>query len=238
MAALFFLTLMVCYTILFQRIRSYQKQISVPGPGTTILLTLIGTKIYDTLVLSIGGVLGEGPLLQAISIPRFLFAGIFVPLLAVTALDFAGRLGLNLAERRHARALFWILAFGLITYEFAAGTMTASLQPEAIFGIVRYIPDESAFPLAAWMVAWLFMLTGLILLGKVRWPWLALFSALYLTVLWVPDIPFAPLVVAGAELSFLWTLVATENRVLRRGYEMSDAELDARLIGRAGPDED
>jgi hypothetical protein len=171
-------------------------------------------------------------LLQALSIPRHLFNAIFLPLLVVTAVEFISRSGLKWAGHRIVSTLAWTLALSLIAYDFTLGLMTTGLVANEYLGVTRYIHVGASSPLPAWVVSALFLIAGLVLFSRARWIWLALGSGLFLAAFLAPALPYPPLAFAGAEALFLWSLVATENRILRKGYELSSTELDKRLTAR------
>ena len=89
---------------------------------------------YDALILSLGGVMGDGPALTALSRLRFVFHGALIPLLfpvCAYALDF----------NKTWKTVVWVFTGILIVLGVAEGFAT-QLEMQQVAGIVRYTSGE------------------------------------------------------------------------------------------------
>ena len=107
---------------------------------------------YDALILSLGGVMGEGGALRALSQLRFVAHGGLIPLLFPIC---AYALGFS----KPWKTAVWVLTGVLIVLGLAEGLCTA-LEARQIAGIVRYTSGEAT-------PAWAGVVSGLLSYGTV-----------------------------------------------------------------------
>ncbi|MFC8228119.1 hypothetical protein [Streptomyces sp. NPDC057287] len=121
---------------------------------------------WDNAVIAVGSLTGAGPLLESLSVPRFVAHALLTPFLVLWSLSALDRAGLRWARRTVVRAA----AVGLTVLLVAAGVLHdilgLSLRPERWAGSLRYVNDAASptGPLPA-------IVTGLVVLaaGIVLW---------------------------------------------------------------------
>ncbi len=215
--------------ILFQRLRGQVRTAQVQFSGRTFLLTAIMALIYDNLVLSIGHLLGHGDLLRALSIPRFLFPVLFMPLLIITLLDFAVEAGSDWAANRWIRLLAWLAVLLAIVYGLLTEYFALELVSVTYMGALLYSPAEPVPPLAAQFVLLLALLFGLQYMRLKRWYWLAAGAVVFFALGLIPLSEYAQIVLPAGEIVFFWSLVATDRFLDAEKFSMSDEEISKRF---------
>lgn len=137
-----------------------------------VLPLLLLSTSYDNLILSIGNLIGEGELLESLSMLRFLLHYLIVPLFIV--------IGVELAHRARAawattvvRVMSWVIAFGLAGIDITKNYIGLELEPNYFAGILRYTAANLSGPPIITIVVNLFMvLIGIGIWIRLKWPWL------------------------------------------------------------------
>lgn len=109
-----------------------------------IAVLVLGGLIYDNVVLGLGGLLGRGDLLRALSVPRYWIHAIGTPLLILLVLEIGERCGLSWAKRR--RGAWVVLAFVLIGFGLGHDGFGQKLQFTTDGGTARYANDAVTGP--------------------------------------------------------------------------------------------
>ena len=109
-----------------------------------IALLVLGGLIYDNVVLGLGGLLGRGDLLRALSVPRYWIHAIGTPLLVLLVLEIGERCGLSWAKRR--RGAWVALAFVLIGFGLGHDGFGQKLRFTTEGGTARYANDAVTGP--------------------------------------------------------------------------------------------
>ncbi|MGD9941040.1 MAG: hypothetical protein AB7T74_14695 [Clostridia bacterium] len=134
--------------------------------------------VYDNLMIALGSYIGPGPLLQALTIPRFAGHALITPIWIVTAVLLALRAG---AFQRTAKGLTlaaWILygsmvVIGLLNeVVFYAGELVTE-------GDVLYYTNVGRLftpPPPSLTMLLVVLLCGAVVLWRTRWPWMLLGS--------------------------------------------------------------
>jgi hypothetical protein len=219
--------------LLFRRFRKLMHEPLTRFNGSTILLVVIGTLIYDNLVVSVGALLGEGGLALGLNLPRFLFRLLFLPLLLVSLLEFAARVEMRWANWKAVMAVVWLAALALAGYGVWQDGLTPELQAAWFQGTLRYERAAAGTPIPAQAVGAAALAIGLLIWLKGRWAWLFLGAAAFLAGGLLQFPPAGPLPAALAAVLFAWSLVATEQRAQGEGFTLTKDELSDRL-GKPG----
>ena len=109
---------------------------------------------YDALILALGTVLSEGPVLQGLSQVRYISHGALIPLLlpiCAYALNF----------KKVGKAIVWIITAILIALGIGSGIFTATV-PEAV-ATVRYACSQDATPGWAYTVSTSVLAYGMVI---------------------------------------------------------------------------
>jgi hypothetical protein len=72
------------------------------------------TVVYDNLVIALGSYIGPGPLLEALTVPRFVGHSLFTPIWIVTAVAFALRAGAFADNKRNMVIGSWVLYSAMV----------------------------------------------------------------------------------------------------------------------------
>ncbi|WP_194818199.1 hypothetical protein [Nocardia sp. XZ_19_385] len=124
---------------------------------------------YDSAVFGLGAMLGEGQLLHALSIGRFVGHVVLTPLLLIWAAQCVFRVRMRWA---------WLLTVVLIAWGAVADLLDLHLIPRQFADTLRYAPEaHSGPPIPALVVSVALLLAGIMLWRRQSWPWLALATA-------------------------------------------------------------
>lgn len=136
---------------------------------SSLPLVLVGFGLaYDSAIFGLGRLLGEGVLLQALSVGRYLGHVVLTPLLVVWAADLFG------LRRRWSGVIVALL----LVWGVAADLLDLHLEPRAFGDTLRYVPSTPhGPPLPALIVSVIVLAAGILLWRKNSWPWLALGTA-------------------------------------------------------------
>jgi hypothetical protein len=163
-----------------------------PDWALTLLVLVILALIYDNAVVAIGATLGEGALLEALSLPRYATHALLVPLLIMVAVGLARRYRVTFFAGRLVPGISGALTVLLIVAGAWADVVTLDLEPTRYADTLRYTNSAANGPPVPAIVAILVMIgVGVALAVRARWPWL-LAGAL------------AMFAAAGAGAAILW----------------------------------
>ena len=178
-------------------------------PRALFLILFGGTLLfYDNLRIGLGRFIGEGELLQAMTVPAFVWHWTMLPLLVIAAGIIARTAGLGWAQSRFAMGAFCVVASILIALDIPK-IFDFDLYPTCVADTVRYSTNVGANALCnpedqvvtggpgAALVAILtnviVLLVGIALWIQRGWKWLALGSG-------------AMFIAAGAFAGSYWSL--------------------------------
>lgn len=191
MTVQFFLYAAVQLILFFWVVSIYRK---TGAAAALVLLVPQFFLFYDNFVVAIGSFIGLGPLLKAISWPRFWahwFTGYWIIIAAGSILRLAD---FSWAKNKFVMASFCVLTVGLMVYE-TSNLWRVDLFPICQADLVRYTttirPGEScvdpAFqikqqdsPLAVIIANFIIIIVGAILAIRRRFPWMMLGGILML----------------------------------------------------------
>ncbi|PSK89396.1 hypothetical protein CLV63_12632 [Murinocardiopsis flavida] len=169
--------------------------------------------VYDNGVVALGSTLGEGDLLYALNVPRFVIHALVTPLLIVFAAGAARDHGLAWARPRAVHAGFCLAATALIAYGVLAEVVGLSLVPGREGDALRYSAAETAAPIPSIATVVVLLAVGLLLLVRSRSGWMAAGAALMFAAAAVPS---APLAVGNlGEVALIAGLAMTARRMGR-----------------------
>ena len=180
-------------------------------PPTLIVVAVAAGLVYDNAVLGAGHWLGHGPVLEALSWPRFVIHALLTPLLILPGRAAAAAFGLRWARQPASRAAFAAAALVLVAVGVVSDVVLLRLEAQADAGVTSYGNAAAAVPVPAIVTMVVLLVIGMMLWRASSWPWLALGAA----VMFVTS-AFGGLLTNLGELSLLASLVATEDRAGRR----------------------
>ena len=229
MAAILYPVFTLIHWLLFRWERRLRHEPTAPPVRTTLLLAVLMTLVYDALVISVGRLLGEGLLLEALNLPRFMYRALFTPLIMMVTFEYVRRVGAPWAESGRARGAAWAVTLVLISWG-ALGHWNLDLNPDTYAGALRYIPAQGVGPSIPVTLTILTAIGfGASLWRASGWPWLALGALIALAGTAAPLEEAGPLLRSGTEVLFAWALVATEKHIQNTGYTIPDSEVESRI---------
>jgi hypothetical protein len=180
--------------------------------GLLLMILPTAALIYDNAVVGLGGAIGRGELLQALSTGRYL-GHVFLPALWIlSALALARRSGLAWTGRRELRFAAILLTALLTVVMIFTDLVGISLVPEVEGNALRYV-NENRFggpPIAATTMTLIVMVLGVAVLAKTRWPWMLAGSAFMLLAGTALYAAFGSVATNLGEILFALSLVVTE----------------------------
>ena len=152
--------------------------------ATVLIVPQLGL-IYDNLIVAIGGLIGFGAPLLALSWPRFWIHWLFGGWLIIASGSILRLAGFGWAQARWVMAAFCLLTVGLIAYDLHL-FWTTTLYPVCELGLVRYstavspekfcFADQVAvrgeFPVAAIITCLVVIAVGAVLMIRRKFPWM------------------------------------------------------------------
>lgn len=144
--------------------------------GALALLLPIAAVWYDNLIIALGGLIGPGPVLQALTFPRFAGHALLTPIWIVAAVAFALRAGAFVGRERLAVVGSWLLYGAMVL---------VGLLNEVVFFKGKLVTEGDAVyytnvgrlftpppPSLAMLVV--VLICSALVLWRTRWPWMLL----------------------------------------------------------------
>jgi hypothetical protein len=144
--------------------------------GSLALLLPIATVWYDNLIIAIGSWVGAGPLLEALTIPRFVGHAFITPIWIVAAVSLAVRVGAFVRYARAATIGSWIL-YGLMVVVGVLNEIVFFEGELVTEGDVLYYTNVGRLftpPPPSLTMLVVVLICGALVLWKTRWPWMLL----------------------------------------------------------------
>jgi len=159
---------------------------------------------YELFVAGLGRWLGSGQtLLELSGLPIFWWT-LTLPLALFSFATLCRRVGFSWAQIDWGHGAVCIAAVVLLLWKLPGIFTIKQLQLAAWEDIVRYVPAAPGVPLSLWLVFGAFLLAGLGLWRRERWPWLALPLAVALALLALPGVVTGPVpAYVGKVLGFI-----------------------------------
>lgn len=144
--------------------------------GALALLMPIATVWYDNVIIAAGSWIGAGPVLEALTVPRFVGHALFTPAWIVAAVALAVRAGAFAGRQRVA---------ALSSYALYGAMVVVGLLNEVVFfkgelvieGDVTYYTNVGRLftpPPPSLTMLVVVLICGALVLWHTRWPWMLL----------------------------------------------------------------
>ena len=137
-----------------------------PSWALAMFLPIMTWLIFDPLVLSLGNMLGEGGLLYALTVLRYLLRVVIAPFLLIVALDQLRRAGYKPLEHPLVTILTGLITILLVFYGIVTvkSSWEIGLEATIIEGIKRYKENEPlGLPITTILTYALVSLAGLLI---------------------------------------------------------------------------
>jgi hypothetical protein len=211
----FFLIGLAHLWFLWQAWKLYRRE---PNWYLPLAMICLASLIYDCWAIAAGRFLGEGPLLQAVSRPRFYTHALFTPLLIIFAFGLARRLGARWAGNRAFHAVICLFALALIVLGAREDILHLTFAPKTLGDSLRYANAAAKGPpMPAILVNVFFLLIG-------GWLWRKTKSAafflgsLFMFII-APLTPKLPLLGNFGELGISFAIITGEKLAQARAAE-------------------
>lgn len=108
------------------------------APGALLTAMIAVGLVYDNSIVALGATIGAGPLLEALSWPRFVMHALLTPfmMIAVTQLAVAG--GIRWADSNGWRVVVWLLVLGMIAMGAMDHLIGLEIRPACFKDVLRY----------------------------------------------------------------------------------------------------
>ena len=230
MAAILYPIFTIAQLLLFFRLWKLRRGSGKRVAGVLILQVVLFSLIYDNLIISVGGLLGEGDLLERLNLGRFVLRAVFTPLLMVTVVEFAARGSVKWAKNFISRIIIGFATVSLMGLGIFLNVFASSeLVPESFSGTLRYAQIPAAPPIPTILTILVVIIFGALIWRAVKWPWVFAGGLIMFIGSAVPISLVGPVVNSGVEVLLMWSLIATANRLDTPDYSLSESELDSRI---------
>lgn len=142
------------------------------------LIVIVGI-IYDNLIIGTGSFIGEGELLKALNVPRFVIHALFTPMIMIFAFGVARRVRVGFAQSKGVHIAVCIFVTLMILLGIYEELFKMNLVLKVEDGTMRYKNDPSSPPIPAILTIIFTMVMGIFVWIKTRKPWLFIGSFLF-----------------------------------------------------------
>jgi hypothetical protein len=180
--------------------------------GTLLIILVTLGVAYDNLILSLGNSLGAGPLLQGLSIPRFVLHQLVLPWLIFAGYEQARVAGHKWAQHPASKWFALVLTVVVIGLGILTRLVGLQLVPEVVDGVTRYMAVGTVGPPLVSILSIGFVgIVGIGLWIRNRWPWEALATLLVFVGEGIPIEWVRRGIGSGLEVLFLAVMLATDR---------------------------
>jgi hypothetical protein len=187
-----------------------------PSWALAMLIPIMAWLIFDPLVLSLGNALGEGGLLYALSVLRYLLRVVVAPFLLFVMLDQLRRAGYKVLEHPLITILAGLIIITLVFYGIftVKSSWEIGLEMTTLEDIKRYKESEPlGMPFATIITYALVMIASVVIFLKSRIYWLIPGAVLMLAALFIPETMIPPSVLATTSILLTLGFLITEKKL-------------------------
>lgn len=140
-----------------------------------VLLLITFGLIYDNLVLAMGSIIGEGPILEGLNVMRYWFHAFFTPLLILFSWAAIRMTGIQWLKNRSGFILTGVFTLAMIMAELFQNTLGLELESARNYGVLSYESTGAhGPPIMIIGVTFALLIAGIILWKKLKWKWMAI----------------------------------------------------------------
>lgn len=187
----------------------YKKQLF--NLSSFVYLVIIGL-IFDNIVVALGRFIGVGTLLENLNYLRYWVHAFVTPTLILFCLSVLQHTGIKWVKSKITLWMTWLYTIILILLEIFTEAWDIQLKPVWEYGVLRYIPAESASgpPIMIIFISITLIATAILLYKYTKWKWM-LIGSVIMTIGSAIPFPFnSAASTNGFELFLLITLVITK----------------------------
>ncbi len=197
------------------------------APGALLVAMIAAGLVYDNGIVALGTSIGAGPILEALSWPRFAMHALLTPfmMIAVTRMAVAG--GIRWAATPTWTIIVWVLVIGGIIEGTFAHLIGLQLEPACFNGVMRYTgnlnPAQFCFegqvagegggpPIPSIVGNFITLIVGFALWRGNDWSWLMVGAIFMFFAAAIPSSGFGLAPGNGGEVVLLLAYAATVAR--------------------------
>ena len=187
-----------------------------PSWALAMFLPIMTWLIFDPLLLSLGNMLGEGGLLYALTVLRYLLRVIIAPFLLIVVLDQLRRAGYKPLEHPLVTILTGLIIIVLVFYGIftVKSSWEIGLEATIIEGIKQYKENEPlGLPITTILTYALVSLAGLLIFLKTRIYWLLLGALLVLAAAIIPETIIQSSMLTATSIALALGFLITEKKL-------------------------
>ncbi|TXT54369.1 MAG: conserved membrane protein of unknown function [Candidatus Thorarchaeota archaeon] len=188
-----------------------------------LMIVVMFGLLYDTIVLSIGTLLGTGELLYNLNLGRYIVHALLTPLYIIVAYEQSIRFDINWfgIPKKMLQVIFGVVMMVFIVIALTTHVIGVTLVPTTFDGVLRYIIDPThgrVPPIAAILTIIVIMIIGFVVMLKTspRWVWLFIGALVMFIGSAVPSSMFGTLIGSLAEFFLSITLLLTEKKLIEQ----------------------
>jgi len=188
-----------------------------PSLGAFAVALPIALLVWDNAVVAAGATIGDGPLLIALSWPRFIGHAVLTPVWILTGFEYARRAGAPRLQGRGSVIFQWALYLAMVALGVVRSVVLLRFEP-VTQGDLFYYTNGGGFPgppIPALVMVIVVIAAGLVLLRGRGWPWMLVGGVAMFIAAAIPVSVAGFLVSNGGEVALSLALVATEQFLQR-----------------------
>ncbi|MDO8915866.1 MAG: hypothetical protein Q7W16_07285 [Coriobacteriia bacterium] len=186
--------------------------------GAFVVALPIALLVWDNSIVALGALLGDGPLLVALSWPRFIGHALFTPIWIITAFEYARRAGAGSLRGRWSHVAEWALYGSMAALGFARSVVLLRLEP-VVQGDLFYYTNGGGFPgppIPALVMVVVLIAAGVLVLRATGWRWMLIGGVVMFVAAAIPTSIVGFFVSNAGEVALSLALVATERFLQQR----------------------
>jgi hypothetical protein len=203
------LALAIWAVVLFSRRRSL---------GAFTVALPIALLVWDNAVVALGATIGDGPLLIALSWPRFIGHALLTPIWILTAFEYARRVGAPRLQGRGSVIAEWALYGAMAALGFLKAVILLKFEP-VTQGDLFYYTNGGGFPgppIPALVMVVVVIVAGYVLFRRTGWIWMLVGGVVMFVAAAIPTSIAGFIVSNAGEVAISLALVATERFLQQR----------------------
>ncbi len=182
---------------------------------SSVIFFVVGALIYDNTIYALGILIGEGALLESLSLLRFWFHMLFTPTLILFSVMAMSEAGIEWAQKAWVVWLSVVYAIAALIVEYVTVLNGLTLEVSEEYGALSYSSAEEASgpPMMIILVLIALVIAGIMLWWKAKWPWMFVGTVIMTIGSAIPFDIGSNALTNAFELLLLFTLVWTKKQL-------------------------
>ena len=182
---------------------------------SSVIFFVVAALIYDNTIIALGVLIGEGALLESLSLLRFWFHMLFTPTLILFSVMAMSEAGIEWAQKAWVVWLGVVYAIAAMIVEYVTVINGLALEVSEEYGALSYSSAEEASgpPMMIILVLIALVIAGIMLWWKAKWPWMFVGTVIMTIGSAVPLDIGSNALTNAFELILLFTLVWTKKQL-------------------------